>query len=93
MKFAIAGAGAVGAYIAALMARAGQDVTLLARGRQLEAIRARGVCVTGAAGEFTSHPAVTGDPACLGGSRRGPPRRQGPQPPRPRAAPGARPWW
>ncbi len=65
MKFAIAGAGAVGAYMAALMARAGQEVTLLARGRQLEAIRARGVRVTGASGEFTAHPAVTGDPACL----------------------------
>ena len=65
MKFAIAGAGAVGAYMAAFMARAGSDVTLLARGRQLDAIRARGVSVTGASGEFTAHPAVTGDPSCL----------------------------
>ena len=31
MKFLIAGAGAIGAYMGALMARAGLDVTLFAR--------------------------------------------------------------
>lgn len=65
MKFAIAGAGAVGAYLAALMARAGHPVTLLGRGRQLEAIRAGGVRVLCDGGEFTARPEITGDPARL----------------------------
>ena len=52
MKFVIAGAGAVGAYIGACMARAGLDVTLLARGAQLRAITERGVRVISPEGDF-----------------------------------------
>ena len=37
MRTLIAGAGAIGGYIGALMARAGQDVTLYARGPHLRA--------------------------------------------------------
>lgn len=42
MRFAILGSGAVGGYYGAKLARAGQDVTFVARGAHLEAIRARG---------------------------------------------------
>jgi 2-dehydropantoate 2-reductase len=49
MRFAIIGAGGVGAYFGALLARAGHDVGYVARGAQLEALRSRPLeieCVT-----------------------------------------------
>ena len=42
MKIAIVGAGAIGGYLGAKLARAGEDVTFIARNRNLEAIRANG---------------------------------------------------
>src|ERR1017187_146244 len=60
MKFLIAGAGAIGGYIGAKMARADQDVTLFARGKHLEAMRARGLRVTSADGDFEVRPKVVG---------------------------------
>ena len=56
MKFLIAGAGAVGAYMGARMARAGLEVTLFARGRHLQAIRERGVLVQSVDGDFEARP-------------------------------------
>ncbi|MGZ4825395.1 MAG: 2-dehydropantoate 2-reductase, partial [Terriglobales bacterium] len=61
MKFLVAGAGAVGAYIGAKMARAGLDVTLFARGKQLQAIQQYGVRVRSAQGDFEAHPKTTAD--------------------------------
>ncbi len=58
MKFLIAGAGAIGAYIGALMARAGQDVTLFARGPHLRAMQERGVRVQSGDGGFEARPRV-----------------------------------
>jgi 2-dehydropantoate 2-reductase len=66
MKFAILGAGAVGAYIGAAMARAGRDVTLFARGPQLQAIKERGVKVRTADGDFDASPKATGDLESIG---------------------------
>lgn len=43
MKVAVMGAGAVGSYIGAMLARAGHGVTLIARAPHAEAIRARGL--------------------------------------------------
>ncbi|MGH8746244.1 MAG: ketopantoate reductase family protein, partial [Burkholderiales bacterium] len=43
MKFCVYGAGAVGGLIAAWLARAGQEVSVLARGANLEAIRRDGL--------------------------------------------------
>ncbi|WP_121157156.1 ketopantoate reductase family protein [Micromonospora pisi] len=43
MRYVIIGAGAVGGTIGARLALAGHDVTLVARGAQLDAIRARGL--------------------------------------------------
>jgi 2-dehydropantoate 2-reductase len=48
MRFAILGSGAVGGYFGAKLARVGQDVTFIARGAHLEAIRARGLEVRSA---------------------------------------------
>jgi 2-dehydropantoate 2-reductase len=42
MKFAIVGAGAIGGYLGAKLALAGEDVTFIARNRNLEAINAQG---------------------------------------------------
>ncbi|MBL8333326.1 MAG: 2-dehydropantoate 2-reductase [Rubrivivax sp.] len=42
MKIAIVGAGAIGGYLGAKLARAGEEVTFIARNRNLEAIRADG---------------------------------------------------
>ena len=60
MKFLIAGAGAIGAYIGARMARAGYDVTLFARGPHLAAMKAHGVKVHSADGDFEARPKVVG---------------------------------
>ncbi|MBS0327589.1 MAG: 2-dehydropantoate 2-reductase [Proteobacteria bacterium] len=43
MKIAIIGAGAIGGYVGAKLALAGEDVTFIVRGANLEAIRANGV--------------------------------------------------
>jgi len=42
MKIAVVGAGAIGGYLGAKLAIAGEDVTFIARNRNLEAIRANG---------------------------------------------------
>jgi len=58
MKFAIAGAGAIGAYIGAKMARAGLDVTLFARGPHCRAMHEHGVRVESLDGNFEARPRV-----------------------------------
>lgn len=60
MKFLIAGAGAIGAYIGARMANAGFDVTLFARGPHLRAMQERGVQVKSPDGDFVARPAIAG---------------------------------
>ncbi len=60
MKYLIAGAGAIGAYIGARMARAGFDVTLFARGPHLKAMQERGVQVRSAEGDFQVQPRIVG---------------------------------
>jgi len=61
MKFLIAGAGAIGAYMGACMARAGQDVTLFARGPHLRAMQEHGVRVKSVDGDFEAHPKIAAD--------------------------------
>jgi len=60
MRFLIAGAGAIGGYIGAKMALAGQDVTLFARGAHLRAMQENGLKVLSAAGDFEARPRVIG---------------------------------
>ena len=43
LRFCVIGAGAIGGFVGARLALGGHDVTFLARGRTLEAIRARGI--------------------------------------------------
>ena len=52
MKFAIVGAGAIGAFLGAMLARAGEDVTLIARGPHLRAMQQHGIRIRGEFGEF-----------------------------------------
>ncbi len=66
MKIAIYGAGAIGGLLGAYLARAGEDVTLIARGPHLAAMQAKGLKVSGPGGDFTVHPRVTEDPAEAG---------------------------
>ncbi len=61
MRYLIVGAGAVGAYIGAKMARAGYDVTLHARGPHLRAMQQNGVRVVSADDDFQAHPKIVGD--------------------------------
>ena len=66
MRFAIVGSGAVGGFFGAKLALAGHDVTLLARGAHLEAIRARGLQLLGPAGELVVRARAEADPARVG---------------------------
>ncbi|HMJ32557.1 MAG TPA: 2-dehydropantoate 2-reductase [Baekduia sp.] len=67
MRIAIVGAGAIGTWIGAALARAGHDVALLARGTHLEALRRDGVRVLGAGGDdYVVHPLATDDPQEVG---------------------------
>ena len=45
MRIAVVGAGSIGGYLGALLSAAGDDVTFIARGANLEAIRSRGMQV------------------------------------------------
>ena len=68
MKICIFGAGAIGGVMAAWLEKAGHEVSMVARGANLEAIRAKGLRIrTNATGEIlTTHPKVDSDPAKLG---------------------------
>lgn len=67
MKFAILGSGAVGGYYGARLAQAGHDVTFIARGAHLDAIRARGLAVRSPAlGDFVVRARAESDPSQVG---------------------------
>src|SRR5882762_6749836 len=66
MKFAVVGAGAIGAFAGAMLARAGEDVTLIARGPHLRAMQEHGVRVRGSLGNFDAPVSATDDPANVG---------------------------
>jgi 2-dehydropantoate 2-reductase len=66
VKVAIYGAGAIGGHIGALLARSGVDVTLIARGPHLAAIKADGLRLLSGDEEIVVHPACTDDPAEAG---------------------------
>jgi 2-dehydropantoate 2-reductase len=66
MKICIFGAGSIGGLLGAHLAHAGHEVSLVARGAHLAAIRRDGLRLTGASGDFTVRPAASDDPADLG---------------------------
>lgn len=66
MRIAVMGTGGVGGYFGARLAESGQDVVFVARGRQLEALRARGLRVESPLGDVHLTSVVaTDDPAEL----------------------------
>ena len=67
MRIAIIGSGGVGGYFGGRLAAAGADVSFLARGAHLEAMRARGLRITSPKGNLHL-PRVTAesDPAAIG---------------------------
>ena len=67
MRIGVFGAGAVGGYFGGRLAAAGEDVTFIARGAHLDAIRERGLRLDSPNGDLTLHPAqATDDPASVG---------------------------
>lgn len=67
MKIAIMGAGALGGYFGARLAQAGHDVSLIARGAHLEAMRKNGLRIISPKGDAHLHSIhATGDPAEVG---------------------------
>lgn len=56
MKICVFGAGAVGGYLGVQLALSGQDVTLVARGAHLEAMKARGIRLRIGDQERVAHP-------------------------------------
>lgn len=66
-KVAVFGAGGVGGYFGAVLARAGYSVTFIARGAHLEAIRSGGLHIRSPKDDFDVSPAqVTDNPADVG---------------------------
>ena len=67
MRIAIMAAGAVGGYFGARLAAAGNEVTFVARGLQLDAIRTQGLRVESPLGDIHVRPArATSDPREVG---------------------------
>lgn len=67
MKIAVMAAGGLGGYYGALLARAGHQVTFIARGAHLQAIRQNGLIIKSVHGDFTLQPArATDHPAEVG---------------------------
>ena len=67
MRIAVMGAGAVGGYYGARLALVGHDVTFIARGAHLDAIRAQGLHVRSPAlGDFTARARAEQDTARVG---------------------------
>jgi len=67
MRIGIIGAGGVGAYYGGMLAQAGHEVRLLARGESLAALRERGLEVRTPEGHFTARVEAASDPAALRG--------------------------
>ena len=67
LKIAILGSGAVGGYYGAKLARAGHDVTFIARGAHLAALRERGMEIRSPmVGDFTVRAQAEEDTAKVG---------------------------
>lgn len=67
MKIAIMGTGGVGGYYGGLLTQTGQDVTFIARGAHLQAMRDKGLQVKSIHGDFLVSPAqATDTPAAVG---------------------------
>jgi len=61
MRIVIFGTGGVGGYFGGRLAQAGEDVTFIARGEHLRAIKAKGLRVDSSSGDFVVYPAKATD--------------------------------
>jgi 2-dehydropantoate 2-reductase len=68
VRVAVVGAGAIGGYVGACLARGGCDVTLIARRAHLAAIQERGVRVLSPDGNFQVSPPATDDIGAVTGA-------------------------
>ena len=67
MRIAVMGTGGTGGYFGGLLARAGEDVTFIARGDHLEAIRKNGLAIKSVlSGDFTIPAKATDDTRDMG---------------------------
>ncbi len=66
MRILVMGTGGLGGYFGGLLARAGADVTFVARGKHLAAVRARGLGVRSPDGDFTLPVRATDRPEDVG---------------------------
>ncbi len=61
MRIAVFGTGGVGGYFGGRLAQAGEDVTFIARGEQLRAIKANGLQIDSPDGDYKVYPAQATD--------------------------------
>jgi 2-dehydropantoate 2-reductase len=61
MRIVVFGTGGVGGYFGGRLAQAGEDVTFIARGEHLRAIKATGLKVDSSSGDFVVYPAQATD--------------------------------
>lgn len=61
MNIVVFGAGGVGGYFGGKLAQAGNDVTFIARGKHLQAIKTNGLEIKSIQGDFKVYPKVTDD--------------------------------
>lgn len=66
MKVGVMGAGAVGSYFGARLARAGAEVVLVGRGEHLARVASEGLAVASCDGDFHVEPRAVTDPALIG---------------------------
>jgi 2-dehydropantoate 2-reductase len=66
MRIAVIGSGGVGGYFGGRLAQAGHEVTFVARGKHLAAMRERGLRIESARGDATIRANATDDPSSIG---------------------------
>ncbi|MCW5774455.1 MAG: 2-dehydropantoate 2-reductase [Rhodospirillaceae bacterium] len=66
MKICIFGAGAIGGYVAVKLAQTGQQVSVVARGAHLDAIKAKGLTLKQGGMRYHARPKASADAADLG---------------------------
>jgi 2-dehydropantoate 2-reductase len=66
MRICVFGAGGLGGYFGGRLAQAGADVTLIARGAHLAALREGGLRIRSVMGDFETRVTATDDPAQVG---------------------------
>jgi 2-dehydropantoate 2-reductase len=66
VRISFVGAGGVGGFYGAMLARTGHDVSFIARGKHLDAIRQNGLRIVGPLGDFRVNVQASDNPADIG---------------------------